>query len=259
MDNQDYEYRGLLAATWDLFRGDTSTWEDKFFYRDLIGQYGQPVLDVGCGTGRLVLDYLADGIDVDGVDNSPEMLAICSHKAQSLGLSPTLFEQGMESLDLPGPYRTIIVPSSSFQLVTDTGLAAQTMQRFYQHLERGGALIMPFMLLRQDGEPQQTEWKLSADKRRAEDGAMVRRWSRARYDVEGQLQHTEDRYEITLNGRVIASESHQRSPATRWYTQDQALRLYREAGFTGLKLYSGFTKEPASNEDTLFSVSGVKA
>ncbi|MBI3975988.1 MAG: class I SAM-dependent methyltransferase, partial [Armatimonadetes bacterium] len=41
-----YEYRGLLAATWDLLRGDTSQWEDRFFFRDLILDYGQPVLDV---------------------------------------------------------------------------------------------------------------------------------------------------------------------------------------------------------------------
>jgi len=39
----------------------------------VIAQAGQPVLDVGCGTGRLLLDYMQQGIDVDGMDNSPEM------------------------------------------------------------------------------------------------------------------------------------------------------------------------------------------
>jgi len=41
---------------------------------------------------------LSQGLDVDGVDNSPEMLAICLEKAQLLGLSPNLYQQGMESL-----------------------------------------------------------------------------------------------------------------------------------------------------------------
>jgi cyclopropane fatty-acyl-phospholipid synthase-like methyltransferase len=59
------------------------------------------VLDIGCGTGRLLLDYLAQGIDVDGVDNSPEMLARCRAKAQALGLTPRLYEQSMETLALP--------------------------------------------------------------------------------------------------------------------------------------------------------------
>ena len=39
MMNTDYEYRGLLASTWDLFRGDTSNWEDKFFYEKIIQKY----------------------------------------------------------------------------------------------------------------------------------------------------------------------------------------------------------------------------
>jgi ubiquinone/menaquinone biosynthesis C-methylase UbiE len=97
----DYEYRGLMAATWDVWRDDTTNWEDARFFRDIVRQYGQPVLDVGCGTGRIVLDYCADGIDTDGVDNSPEMLAICREKAQQRGVSPNLYEQTMETLDLP--------------------------------------------------------------------------------------------------------------------------------------------------------------
>lgn len=109
----DYEYKGLMAQAWDVLRGDTSRWADRFFYLDVIKIYGQPVLDVGCGTGRLLLDYRAQGIDVDGVDNSPEMLAICRRKASAQDLAVTTYEQYMETLDLPRRYRTIVIPSSS--------------------------------------------------------------------------------------------------------------------------------------------------
>ncbi len=51
MTPSDYEYSGLMAQFWDLLRGDTSRWADRFFYLDVIAQAGQPVLDVGCGTG----------------------------------------------------------------------------------------------------------------------------------------------------------------------------------------------------------------
>src|SRR5215210_49040 len=126
-----YEYHGLMAETWDLFRGDTSGWPDRAFYREAIARYGEPALDVGCGTGRLLLDYLSTGIDIDGVDNSPEMLARCRKKAREMDLQPRLFEQSMERLDLPRTYRTIIVPSSSFLLIIDLEDAAEAMRRFF--------------------------------------------------------------------------------------------------------------------------------
>ena len=135
MAEPDYEYQGLMAQAWDVLRGDTSQWDDRFFYRDAIGRSGQPVLDVGCGTGRLLLDYLAQGIDIDGVDNSPEMLALCRKKAATLGLAPRLYEQFMETLALPPTYRTILIPSSSLQMIIEPARADEAMQRIVSHLE----------------------------------------------------------------------------------------------------------------------------
>jgi len=57
-----------------------------------VATTGQPALDVGCGTGRLLLDFLASGMDIDGVDNSPEILALCCETAQQRGLEPRLYE-----------------------------------------------------------------------------------------------------------------------------------------------------------------------
>ncbi len=256
MEEKDIEYHGLMAETWDFFRGDTSDWEDRFFFRAMIDQYGQPVLDVGCGTGRLLLDYLAEGIDVDGLDISPDMLAICRQKAVELGLEPRLFEGEMASMTLPRPYQTIIVPSSSFQLVTDEEVAARTMNRFFDHLLPGGVLIMSFMIFGGDGKL--SDWRLANGKKRSEDGALVQFYIRGRNDPETQLQHNESRYEITLDGEMIDSEYHQRSPATRWYTQSQALKLFEIAGFSRTQIFKGATMEPALDEDTLFSVLGVK-
>lgn len=113
MTGKEYECSGLMATTWDLFRGDTSRWEDRFFYLELIEQYGQPALDVGCATGRLRLDYLENGIDVEGIDVSPEMLAICRQKAKARGLRPVLYQQALERMELPRKYRTILVPCRS--------------------------------------------------------------------------------------------------------------------------------------------------
>jgi len=254
----DYEYRGLLASTWDLLRGDTSGWADRSFFLEVIKQNGQPVLDVGCGTGRLLLDYLGQGVDIDGVDNSPEMLALCRPKAQQLALRPQLYQQPMELLDLPRRYRTILVPSSSFQLLLDQTAAQEAMRQFYRHLQPGGVLVMPFMILWKDGDPVEDGWRIKAMKVRPGDGAIIRRQSRAWYDVQNQLEHTEDIFDIALDGIVVAHEYHRRSPATRWYTRDEAESLFRGAGFVEIVVYSAFTFEPAPAEIPLFTVLGRK-
>jgi ubiquinone/menaquinone biosynthesis C-methylase UbiE len=253
-----YEYYGLLAHTWDLFRGDTSQWEDRFFYREVIRRYGEPVLDVGCGTGRLLLDYLSQGIDIDGVDNSPEMLALSKEKAASSNLEPHLYQQSMEALRLPRQYRTILVPSSSFQLLVDDDKPRQAIRAFFDHLHPGGALVMPFMLLRKEDDPLETKWEMTGEKTRLEDGALIRRWSRAWYDLAQHLESTEDRYEVIRDGQVIAEELHHRSPATRWYTRQQAIDLYQEAGFVDITLTSQFTFEPVKDEDWFYNIIGIK-
>ena len=251
----DYEYYGLMATTWDLFRGDTSRWEDRAFYLDVIQRHGQPVLDVGCATGRLVVDYAALGVDCDGVDNSPEMLALARAKVAAAGLAPGLYEQSMVDLDLPRRYRTILVPSSSFQLLLDPADAAAALAAFHRHLEPGGVMAMPFMVLWHAGDPVERDWDQAAEAVRPEDGRTVRKWSRSWYDPAAQLEHTEDRYDLLgPDGDVIASEHHRQSPATRWYGQDQVRALLAAAGFADVRLYRGFTWEPAAPDDWLFTV-----
>ncbi len=255
----NYNYAGLIASTWDLWRDTTKRWDDSTFFLDIVRRYGQPALDVGCATGRIVLDYLAQGIDTDGVDNSPELLAICRDKATQLGLSPNLYEQAMEALDLPHTYRTILVPSCSFLLVTNADNARAAMQRFFAHLQPGGALIMPFAFDWQEGEPIDHGWRLSFEKTRPEDRALVRSWIHSWVEPDKQFWHMEQRFEVELHGAVIAREEHRQSPELRWYSQAQAVQLFREAGFTEIQLLHGDTHEPATPEDRSFCALGVKS
>ena len=256
MTTPSYEYYGMMAEFWDLFRGDTSTWDDRFFYLDVVKKYGQPVLDVGCGTGRILLDFLQQGIDIDGIDNSPDMLAKLQEKAEKLGLNPNVYQQEMHTLSLPRQYQTILVPSSSFQLLLDAELPPLAMQRFYEHLLPGGVLVMPFMTLWKQGDP--LESKSTREVIRPEDGATIRRWTQTRFDPETDLEHTIDRYEILRDGQVIASEEHKQSPATRSYTQEQAVALSQKAGFHNIQVFHEFTFEPVRPEDTIFCALGFK-
>jgi hypothetical protein len=173
-------------------------------------------------------------------------------------LRPILYENNMESMKLPRLYQTIIVPSSSFQLVLEPEYAQKTILNLFNHLLPGGNLVMPFMQVWKRNEPLESNWHLSGEKTRQEDGAILRRWSKSLYEPETQLEHTEDRYEVLKDGVIIASEYHVRSPATREYTQQQAIDLYRKAGFVDITVYKGFTRLPASAEDEIFSIIGKR-
>lgn len=250
MSAPDYEYRGLMAQGWDLLRGDTANWPDRAFYLEIIRRSGQPVLDVGCGTGRLLLDFMARGIDVDGVDNSPEMLALLREKARAAGLAPRTWEQPMESLAIPRRYRTVLVPSSSIQLVTDPESAAAALRGMHSLLEPGGMLAASFMTLWREGEPLESVHESSA--RRPSDGAILWRVARSRFEPASGCEHTEDVYELRIEDRVVAEETHRRSPAVRSYTQQDAVNLLEQAGFSDISVYGGFTFRPAEADNRLF-------
>lgn len=254
MNFTDYEYKGLVAQAWDVLRGDTSNWPDRFFYKKIIQENGQPVLDVGCGTGRLLLDYLSQGMDVEGVDNSPDMLEICRKKAGEQGLAPKLYEQYVETLELPKKYRTILVPSSTLQLIVEPSEADKALKRLIDHLLPGGVIVASIMTLWKEGEPHVSEMERASAS--DQDGVKFRRVSKSFYIPESECEDTEDLYQMLVGDKVVLEETHRRFPATRSYTQSQAKALFDRAGFKNIKLFSEFTFDPVKPDDMLFVVSG---
>ena len=252
MNLPNYEYKGLMAEAWDILRGDTSQWADRFFYLDLIKQYGEPVLDVGCGTGRLLLDYQQQGIGVEGVDNSPEMLTICRRKAVELGLEPALYHQSIEELTIPEQFKVILIPSSSIQLIIEQPLAQTAIRNLYNHLLPGGIIAASFMTYWNPGDERYSEWEKTATN--PHNGWQYRRVAKSWFDPETECESTEDLYQLLVDDQVVREELHQRSPATRSYTQSQAMQLFQSAGFQNINLYHEFTFEPAKPADMLFTV-----
>ena len=254
----DYDYYGLIAQTWDLHRADAENWSDSVLYRELAERYGQPVLDLGCATGRIVLPYLERGIDTDGVDNSPALLDICRQKAEARGLSPNLYEQDIVVLDLPRRYKTIVGSSSVFQLITEEAQARQTLARIFEHLEPGGIFVTSFAFEWREGDPLRSDWHPHFTVTRPGDNAIIRSFSREWHEPEKRLWHAEQRFEVEKDEEIIATEHHLLSPEGRSYTQAQAMAIFAEAGFTEIRAFHNFTHEPAQPEDRLFCILGIR-
>jgi ubiquinone/menaquinone biosynthesis C-methylase UbiE len=247
-------YTGVVAWTYDLLipAGEI---DDEDFYRQAISESGEPALEIGCGTGRLLLRYVEDGFDVEGVDPSAAMLGICRRKAGEKGLEPSLHRQTMESLELPRKFRTIYIPVSSFMLVTDKHDVERALDRFLQHLEPGGKVLIPLHdPLKSDygiGPAPEDEWRLRREGTRPSDGATVRCWERVTYDLANQIRSSVLRYEIVRSGE--AAETDERSTALRWYTQEQFRELLDKAGFSNVRAVRGQTNEPAGADDAEFT------
>jgi len=130
-------HHGLVARWWAEFNHGGPEVE---YFRPFVAA-GQPALDAGCGTGRLLLPWLGDGLDVDGCDVSADMLAECRRLGAARGLEPTLYEQALHDLDLPRRYRTIVC-CGTFGLGSTREQDAQALVRLHDHLEPGGLLAL---------------------------------------------------------------------------------------------------------------------
>ena len=78
-------HHGLIARWWDEFNRDWRGSEIEYF-KNVIQRSGQPALDVGCGTGRILVPCVEAGIEVHGTDISNEMIRLCRARLISLGL-----------------------------------------------------------------------------------------------------------------------------------------------------------------------------
>ena len=238
-----------MAQGWDPLRGDTSDWEDRAFFLSLIRSVGEPVLDVGCGTGRLLVDYRAQGIDIDGLEISPDMVTILRDKAAAAGVDVDgrVHVGAMETMQLPRRYQLVIVPSGSYHLLVEPTDAATAMRRFFEHLEPGGTLAVTWLDIARDHPGGADE--CFVDEAQLADGSTIRRTYRASFDSATGLEHTDDLYELLRDGVIVDRQRRVRSPATRHYPRQAIAGIHETAGFEAVRLLSLNTAGPAEPDD----------
>ena len=247
-------YTGIVAETYDVLVTNDAIGDAEYF-RTVIRDGGEPALEVGCGTGRLLLDYVASGLDVEGVDESLDMLRICRRKAEQRGLTVTVHVQAMQTLDLARRFRTLFVPAGSFMLLTDRDDAERALARFHAHLVPGGRVLIPLErpsgTALPAGSSREGVWTCRRQGSRPEDGAAIECWECVRDDDDdAQLRSSTIRYEVKHGGRTI--QHHEAIQTTRWYTQSEFCQLLERAGFTQIAVRRRYTSARAEPRDAEF-------
>jgi SAM-dependent methyltransferase len=245
---QTWHY-GLVAEWWAEFNTDGP--EIEYF-----GQFverGQPALDAGCGTGRLLLPWLRAGYDVDGSDVSADMIALCRQQARREGLRPTLLVQPLHALRPERRYQTIVV-CGVFGLGTTRTQDQQGLERIRQCLEPGGTLLLdnqvPYAVASRwkrwtttDRGELPTAWPEAGDRRQAADGSELELRSRTvAVDPLDQTHTLEIRVQKWAAGELLATEEHTLS--MRSYFRDELLLMLEHAGFDDIDVRGDYSSDP---------------
>jgi SAM-dependent methyltransferase len=235
------------ADLYDLLFRDYAA--DLGFYLGMAREAGGPVLDVGCGTGRVLLRALEAGLDVDGLDDSAEMLARLRQSAEARRLTPGVIQADMRGFRMPRRYAGIMIPFNAFahNLTTDDQIA--TLRRCHEHLAPGGRLVFdvfsatPAMVATPVTEPV-----LELETPHPETGLPLRLYDGRRLDLATQTQHSQIAIEeLDAEGRV--ARTHRFATVVRWVYPSEMELLLRLAGFDGWEVAGGFDGRPAADHE----------
>lgn len=129
----------LMAGDYDGKKGEKLAFLNSFEEGEFLGMIGdvngKKVLDVGCGTGRLIGDLLREGADVYGVDVSERMVEIAAKKYSRAHL------QVADAYSLPFDDESFDVVVAAF-LIVHLKRPEDFFAEAYRILKEGGVLVV---------------------------------------------------------------------------------------------------------------------
>ena len=225
-----------FASVYDLFMDNVPYEEWCAFLCKILAQHGitdGPVLDLGCGTGKMTRLMSEQGYDMTGIDNAAEMLQIA---AMEPGEVPILYLlQDMQDLELDGCVRAIYSVCDCVNYVLDEEELQQAFSRVHEYLEEDGVFIF-------DVNTSYKYTKLLAENTFAEsrdEGSFI--WDNY-YDEEERINE----YDLTLF-IPEGDELYRRYTETHYqrnYETETLLKLLKNAGFTDICVYDDYTDAP---------------
>jgi len=140
-----YEDDPFVAELYDLIPGYTGR-GDVDFYLHFCREAGGPVLELGCGTGRVLIPIAREGHQITGLDLSEFMLDICRAKMQKepeeVRQKIELVQGNMTEFDLNKSYSLAIIPFRPFQHLIKASDHLACLKAIFRHLKPGGRFIL---------------------------------------------------------------------------------------------------------------------
>jgi SAM-dependent methyltransferase len=222
--------------------------EDVGFFVEAAKQAGGPVLEIGCGTGRVLIPCARAGVDVVGLDSSASMLGVCEarlrHESPEVRSRVKLVHADMRRFDLGRTFALVTLPFRPFQHLVTVEDQLACLDAVRRHLVERGRLILDVFnpsleaLVNREGGESGDEPEFSTP-----DGRRVTRRVRiAGHDRFNQVQQVELIYYVTyIDGR------HDRlvhAFSMRYLFRFEVEHLLARSGFAIEHLYAGYDKSP---------------
>lgn len=246
---------GLIARWWAEFNKAEPTELD--YYRSAIQTFGEPVVDLGCGTGRFLVPLSAEGFDIDGVDVSADMIAAARAQLPK-SWTGQLLVQGLHELQLDRTYRTAYM-CGVFGIGGSRDRDREALRRVHQYLEAGGALLIIHQLP-YDGEEGLSDWLPGhragypqpwpdeGNRRRTADGDEIDLISRvAELDPLEQQIVLAMRARLWRDGSVVKEESYVLRSCL--YFAQEVVSMLDHAGFRDVVIEGSYSGMPATGDD----------
>jgi len=235
-----------LARLYDMFVFE----DDLPLYNDLAQHQGPRVLEVACGSGRVLVPLVRNGLTVVGVDASPHMLALAGAKLSAEGLEAQLVQDDMRTFQLDtAQFDLAIVAVKSFAYLLEPADQLRCLETIRTHLRPGGMLAMDLM------HPS-LEW-LTAPRGSMRDDLLTyvpqhgytlsRVESVVSVDRARQVRVIRSIYETVDDGGHVIDKRFVEWPY-RWLHRFEAEHLLVRAGFEVEAVYGGYQREPFTSD-----------
>lgn len=233
------------ADIYDALYGGQGQNADIPFLLKLVKEYGGPVLECACGTGRVAIPVAKEGFEIHGIDTSAEMLGVLRKKL--LSLPPVVrkrisFEKkDMRHFVLNRKFKTCIIAFNSlYHLKNDF-----EMMKFFRcvndSLEEKGVLIIDVFEF--DPDTPQGKFGLQTEIKDP-NGRTIRKYSKTLF---GENQINDNWFRIVIENRGKKQTINRRFKL-HYLLHDQMWKLLETKGFRVIKTYGNYNSEPYQHE-----------